>query len=114
MTMERPNQPVVTPASIRPHGALPRGLAMDTRSRLFEGRFGRLFRALPPADFGASDAEAESLLETLARAMIHEVDCPKDGEDDEEPDKDEPEDEEEDDEDELPPGPGTADELPGN
>ena len=84
MTIERPNQPVVTPASVRPHGALPRGLAMDTRSRLFEGRFGRLFRALPPADFGASDAEAESLLETLARAMIHAVDCPKDGADDEE------------------------------
>jgi len=57
---------------------------MDTRSRLFEGRFGRIFRALAPADFGATDTETEQLLETLAAATIHEVDCPKDGADDEE------------------------------
>jgi hypothetical protein len=69
---------------VRPHGLPPRGLDMDTRSRLFEGRFGRIFRALAPADFGDSDAEGEALLTALGAAMIHEVDCPKDGADDEE------------------------------
>lgn len=84
MSIEIPNRPIVTPPTVRPHGSLPRGLSMDTRSRMFEGRFGRLFRALPPADFGSSDSEAEGLLESLAGRMIHKVDCPKDGEDDEE------------------------------
>jgi hypothetical protein len=57
---------------------------MDTRSRLFEGRFGRLFRALPPADFGKNDVEAEQLLIGLAQGMIHDPDCPTDGADPEE------------------------------
>ena len=84
MGLEIPNRAVTKPPLVRPHGIPPRGIDMDTRSRLFEGRFGRIFRALAPADFGSNDTEAEQLLETLAAAMIHEVDCPKDGADDEE------------------------------
>ena len=84
MGLEIPNRAVTKPPLVRPHGIPPRGIDMDTRSRLFEGRFGRIFRALAPADFGGNDTETEQLLETLAAAMIHEVDCPKDGADDEE------------------------------
>src|SRR6476659_6424933 len=84
MGLEIRNKAVTKPPSVRPPGIPPRGIDMDTRSRLCEGRFGRLFRALAPADFGSNDTEAEQLLETLAAAMIHEVDCPKDGADDEE------------------------------
>jgi hypothetical protein len=84
MGLEIANQAITKPPLVRPHGLPPRGIDMDTRSRLFEGRFGRLFRALPPADFGASDTEAEAILTALGTAMIHEPDCPKDGADDEE------------------------------
>jgi hypothetical protein len=84
MGLEIRNKAVTKPPMLRPHGVPPRGIDMDTRSRLFEGRFGRIFRALAPADFGANDTEAEQLLELLAAAMIHEADCPKDGADDEE------------------------------
>lgn len=84
MGLEIRNKAVTKPPMVRPHGVPPRGIDMDTRSRLFEGRFGRIFRALAPADFGSNDTEAESVLETLAAAMIHEPDCPKDGADDEE------------------------------
>ena len=84
MGLEIRNKAVTKPPIVRPHGIPPRGIDMDTRSRLFEGRFGRIFRALAPADFGTNDTEAEQLLETLAAAMIHEPDCPKDGADDEE------------------------------
>jgi Animal haem peroxidase len=84
MSLEIANKAVTKPPQVRPHGIPPRGIDMDTRSRLFEGRFGRLFRALPPADFGSTDTEAEQLLESLAVGMIHDPDCPKDGADDEE------------------------------
>jgi hypothetical protein len=84
MTMQIPNKAITAPPFVRPHGIPPRGLDMDTRSPMFEGRFGRIFRALAPADFGADDRESEQLLETLAAAMVHEPDCPKDGDDDEE------------------------------
>jgi heme peroxidase len=84
MALEATNRAIIKPPHVRPHGLPPRGIDMDTRSRLFEGRFGRLFRALAPADFGANDREAERLLEGLAKKMIHDPDCPKDGEDDEE------------------------------
>lgn len=84
MGLEIRNKAVTKPPLVRPHGSPPRGIDMGTRSRLFEGPFGRIFRALAPADFGGNDTETEQLLETLAAAMIHEVDCPKDGADDEE------------------------------
>jgi len=84
MGLEIRNKAVTKPPLVRPHGSPPRGIDMGTRSRLFQGPFGRIFRALAPADFGSNDTESEQLLETLAAAMIHEVDCPKDGADDEE------------------------------
>ena len=39
----------------RPHGIGIRGLNLGAASKLFRGPFGRMFRALPPADFGAND-----------------------------------------------------------
>jgi hypothetical protein len=48
----------------RGHARLERGLDSSPRSRLFEGRFGRMFRSLPPADFD------DNALIKLAEAMI--------------------------------------------
>jgi Animal haem peroxidase len=45
------------------HAAEPRGLGASPRSRSFEGRFGRLFRTLEPADF------SDGSLTALAAAM---------------------------------------------
>ena len=45
------------------HGGGVRGDQVNRGSRIFEGRFGRLFRALPAAEFDSGD------LETLARQM---------------------------------------------
>ena len=39
------------------HGVAPRGLMSTPRSPSFEGRFGRMFRTLPRAKFGATDPE---------------------------------------------------------
>jgi hypothetical protein len=53
---------------------------------LFDGPFGRIFRALPSADFGNSDAESLKALRELAKAMTSVADPadPKDGPDSEE------------------------------
>src|SRR4051812_12787925 len=48
----------------RGHGRVERGLNATPRSRLFQGRFGRMFRSLPPADFD------DAALIKLADAMI--------------------------------------------
>ncbi|MFT4120089.1 peroxidase family protein [Bradyrhizobium sp.] len=74
-----------TPA-IRPHGIGVRGSTLSRSSLLFEGPFGRIFRALPPADFGKDDNASIDALKKLGTAMISKVDPadPKDGEDDEE------------------------------
>jgi hypothetical protein len=53
-------------------------------SPLFQGRFGRMFRSLPPARFGQTDADNESNLTQLGKAMVAPFDPPKDGKDDEE------------------------------
>lgn len=58
------------------HGLL-RGLNA-TRSSSFEGKFGRLFRALGPAEFAEKD------LKKLAEAMTTPLEPPEDGKDDEE------------------------------
>src|SRR5258708_12070129 len=50
--------------AFRFHGGQPRGSDFSPGSALFEGRFGRLFRTLPPADFDEDDLRA------LARIMI--------------------------------------------
>ena len=52
------------------HGVLPRGLTSTVRSRLHEGFFGRMFRFLDPATFGADDRQTEDNLTKLANAMV--------------------------------------------
>ncbi|MCS3728492.1 peroxidase family protein [Bradyrhizobium betae] len=69
---------------VRPHGVGVRGSTLSRSSLLFEGPFGRMFRALPPADFGADDAASVAALTKLGQAMIADPDPIKDGEDDEE------------------------------
>src|SRR5438132_10022119 len=51
------------------HGEV-RGLSLSRRSSQFEGRFGRMFRTLPPAKFD------EDMLKDLARAMTADPDAP--------------------------------------
>ncbi len=66
------------------HGQPPRGLLSTGRSPLFQGKFGRIFRSLCPARYGATDEETEANLELLGAAMSADFDSPKDGKDDEE------------------------------
>ncbi len=63
------------------HGERPRGSDFHPASTLFEGRFGRMFRTLPPAEFAEEDLKA------LAAAMIAEheaIPTPETEDDDEE------------------------------
>ena len=46
------------PPETRAHGGGVRGAVASRRSPQFEGRFGRIFRTLPPADFGLKELEA--------------------------------------------------------
>src|SRR5258708_17825835 len=68
----------------RPHGSGIRRLTLSRSSPLFEGPFGRIFRALPPADFGPTDADSLQALGVLAAAMTAAPDPAKDGPDPEE------------------------------
>src|SRR5947209_4032907 len=52
------------------HGTTIRGLNLTRGSRFFGGQFGRMFRSLPPADFGESDTETEKNLLALGKAMV--------------------------------------------
>lgn len=65
------------------HAIVPRGLNA-TRSPLSQGRFGRMFRKLPPAKFGPSDSDNVANLSALADKMVAGFDGPKDGPDAEE------------------------------
>jgi hypothetical protein len=67
-----------------PHGSGVRGFNLAPSSRFFNGRFGRMFRALPPAEFGNTDDETQTALKKLGMAMVSDEDAPKDGPDDEE------------------------------
>jgi hypothetical protein len=71
---------------VRPHGALVRGITLSPASQLFAGPFGRIFRALPPADFGSNEQQTQAALHTLAEAMVSTPDPadPKDAADNEE------------------------------
>ena len=71
------------PKTYRPHGGV-RGANLSRSSLLFEGPFGRIFRAVPPADFGADDKTTLDNLAALATAMIADPDPAKDGPDAEE------------------------------
>ena len=72
------------------HGFLPRGLAAagEAKSKQTPGqwgaKFGRLFPDLPAAHYGASEHESKANLALLAKAMISDLDEPKDGADGEE------------------------------
>jgi len=65
------------------HATPPRGLLATRRSPSFEGKFGRMFRALRPA-FNPNDDSLEPIFTALGKAMSNEFDPPKDGKDDEE------------------------------
>ncbi len=73
------------PKTNRPHGGA-RGANLSRSSLLFGGPFGRIFRAVPPADFGPDDATSLKNLDALAAAMTSPADPqdPKDGPDNEE------------------------------
>lgn len=66
------------------HGTPVRGLLGTKTSPLYEGRFGRMFRRLPRATFGSTEAENEANLAALGKAMSADFDEPKDGKDEEE------------------------------
>jgi hypothetical protein len=66
------------------HGAVPRGLETVPRSRSHEGRFGRMFRQLQPAQFGKGEVQNTDNLHALADAMSASFDKPFDGFDPEE------------------------------
>lgn len=72
-----------SPPLARPHGGV-RGAELSRSSLLFGGPFGRMFRALPPADFGADDAASLAALKTLAAGMLAAPDPIKNGPDAEE------------------------------
>lgn len=74
-----------TPKTIRPHGVV-RGANLSRSSLLFGGPFGRIFRALAPADFGVDDEHSLAALKVLADKMTSVADKadPKDGPDNEE------------------------------
>jgi len=61
-----------------------RGANVSRTSQLFQGPFGRIFRALPPADFGADDQASQGALADLAGKMTAMPDPIKDGPDAEE------------------------------
>jgi hypothetical protein len=68
----------------RPHGVGLRGADLSRSSNLSQGRFGRIFRSLPAADYGADDAGSQAALMALGAAMVADPDPPKDGPDAEE------------------------------
>jgi hypothetical protein len=71
-------------SAIRPHGSGVRGANLSRGSLLFSGPFGRIFRAVPPADFGPDDAGSLAALSKLASVMIAPFEPAKDGPDPEE------------------------------
>src|SRR5271168_172896 len=66
------------------HSTPLRGLESAASSQLFQGRFGRMFRSLAPAQFGKTVKENEANLIALGDEMSNAFDAPKDGKDDEE------------------------------
>jgi hypothetical protein len=66
------------------HGKPLRGLMSTASSPLFQGRFGRMFRSLPAATYGSTDAKSRTALMALGETMTSAFDPPKDGNDAEE------------------------------
>src|SRR5450631_396685 len=71
-------------AAFAHHGKPLRGLTSTAKSSAFQGRFGRMFRYLPSATYGKTDADSRAALMTLGAAMTSSVDAQKDGFDGEE------------------------------
>jgi len=71
-------------AAFAHHGKPLRGLMSTPKSSAFQGRFGRMFRYLPAATYGKTDADSRAALMTLGAAMTSPFDPPKDGFDAEE------------------------------
>lgn len=71
-------------AAFAHHGKPLRGLMSTAKSAAFQGRFGRMFRFLPAATYGKTDAESRKALMALGAAMTSSFDPPKDGFDGEE------------------------------
>jgi hypothetical protein len=69
----------MTSATLSAHGNTVRGLTLSRGSKFFGPQFGRMFRALPPAEFGGNDSETEANLLKLAAAMVAAPDPIKDG-----------------------------------
>src|SRR5471030_1326401 len=76
-------QPMAGPAR-NAHGSTVRGLTLSRGSKFFGGQFGRMFRSLPPADFGLSDTESEQNLLALGAAMVADSEAPTEAPDPEE------------------------------
>lgn len=74
----------VAPGVYAHHGKPLRGLMSTATSPLFQGRFGRMFRSLPAAKYGATDKASRDALMNLGEAMTSGFDAPKDGNDPEE------------------------------
>ena len=68
--------PQVSPAR---HGKPMRGLEHQADHNAPQGRFGRMFKHLPAAKYGDTDAESHARLRTLGDAMVSDGDDPKDG-----------------------------------
>jgi Animal haem peroxidase len=66
------------------HGTTVRGLTLSRGSKFFGGQFGRMFRSLPPADFGETDTETETNLLALGEKMVAEPEEPRERPDPEE------------------------------
>jgi len=70
--------------ALSPHGKPLRGLMSTPASPVFQGRFGRMFRSLPAATYGVTDADSRAALMKLGELMTSTFDPPKDGADPEE------------------------------
>ena len=70
--------------NLTPHGRGVRGLDLSRSSVFFGGAFGRIFRALPAAEFGPTEVQTRANLRALAGKMVSTRDDPKDGADPEE------------------------------
>src|SRR3984893_18535097 len=66
------------------HSTPVRGLTSTGHSPLFQGRFGRLFRSLPSAQFGSTEEENLKNLALLGAKMSASFDPPTEGKDPEE------------------------------
>jgi hypothetical protein len=87
-TMDAP----VKPAAGKPvsalmhshHGQPLRGLMRTPASPNYQGRFGRMFRSVPAAHYGDTEAKSRAALMSLGALMTSPFDAPKDGADAEE------------------------------